>query len=47
MPQSLRSLIRRIEHRITSAYQFWMNYWYYLGRGYSPRKAWGMASNTL
>lgn len=43
----MRRLIRNIEHRIIRAFEFWQNYWYYIGKRYGHQKAWQTASVTL
>lgn len=43
----MHALIRRTEKRITCAYQFWMNYFYYRECGHEHQRAWDMANNTL
>lgn len=40
-------LIRNAERRIVSAFEFWQNFFYYLDKGYRPRKAWELAGYTL
>jgi hypothetical protein len=43
----IRKALRAVERRIVAVYDFWQNYWHYLGLGYPPNKAWELARNTL
>lgn len=40
-------LIDRFERRLTRAWQFCADTWYYIGRGYGLRKAIELARDTL